>query len=170
MTLTPKAMPPAGKGRPRKRRRRRELQPALDALLGALGKAGLTDQSRRLQIMAAWSTAVGARIAARTEPHVFSRGVLTIKVQTTAWQNELTFLKRDLVNRLNQVLGAHVVKELKMVGGTVHKRRSPERVELPPLPSAQARRVADTAASIEDDEVRARFVALMEKELRRRQM
>ena len=85
-----------------RKRRRGEPETAADAMVAAFSQAGLSDQARRLRIWSAWAACVGARIAQHTEPHTFSRGVLTVRTFSSAWQNELTFLKAEMITRLNE--------------------------------------------------------------------
>lgn len=49
---------------------------------------------------AEWTRIVGARIAGRTRVGKLERGVLTIKVASSAWSNELSFLKGQLLSKL----------------------------------------------------------------------
>ncbi|MBN1962559.1 MAG: DUF721 domain-containing protein [Deltaproteobacteria bacterium] len=134
-----------------------------DALLAALGKTGLSDQARRLMISQIWTKAVGKQTARHTEPDGFSRGVLRVKASSAAWQNELTFLKAEIINRLNDVLGKKIVREIRVVAGSV--RRLSE-VRKPPwlnqLSTAKEQEIADAnSLPIKDDEVRASFEHLM---------
>jgi len=47
-----------------------------------------------------WRRLVGARIANRTRVGRLNRGVLTLYVATSAWSNELNFLKQELIAKL----------------------------------------------------------------------
>ena len=114
------------------RAKRKSLtKPASHAVLGLLKKLGLTDQARKLRISAAWAQAVGPEIASRTEPQSFNRGVLVVKSASAAWQNELTFLKAEIIEKVNDALeGRATVKELKVISGTIAPREGKE----PPPP------------------------------------
>lgn len=159
---------PQRKPRPRRRRRRDPLE-ARDAVLSALGKLGLTDHARRLRIFLCWNEVVGERIAARTEPFTFSRGVLTLRTHNPAWQNELTYLKAELIEKLNAALGAKVVREIKLVAGRIRPgRRGLQGRALPPATAEERAHVTQVSNIIEDPEVRASFAAMMEKETRAR--
>lgn len=58
-----------------------------------------------------WRRIVGPKIAGRTRVGTLSRGVLTIKVASSAWSNELSFLKSDLLGRLSR--GGFEVSDLR---------------------------------------------------------
>lgn len=137
----------------------------VDAMASTLGRLGLSEQAQRLRIAQHWSAAVGARIADRTLPHAFARGVLTVKVASSAWQNELTFLKEDIIARLNELLGQRLVRDLKVVSG--HLGSSAGRRGAPPArPTAEeASTAAHTAEAIGDPEVRAAFGGMMSRYL-----
>ena len=148
-----------------RRRRKRKLENAGDAILAALGELGLTDQARRLVIWQAWPRVVGPEIANRTEPEGFSRGVLRVKASSAAWQNELTFHKQEIRDRLNKVLGPGLVKDIKVQSGTVRPRER-EAPIVPPRPDDREKALAARAASdIPDAEVRAAFESFMGKHL-----
>jgi len=149
----------------RYRRRKRPLQGVGDLVGKALEAAGLTDQARRFRIYQGWRDAVGPDIGARTEPESFSRGVLVVRAHTASWQNELTFLKADIINKLNSLLGAGVVRDLKVVAGHGSaKRREAPYVAPAPTP-ADAAEAASCGRAIPDDEVRREFERLMRLDL-----
>jgi hypothetical protein len=144
------------------RRRRRDPVVAHEALAHALDDLGLTDQAHRLRIILAWPQAVGPRIAGSTTPSMFSRGVLTVRAHTASWQQELTYLKSELVTRLNDALGRKVVTEIKVIAGNPPVR-PPKRTAVEPDADdvAAAERVA---SEIEDPEVRACFAKLLARD------
>jgi len=55
---------------------------------------------------AAWPIAVGAAIAAETEPVAERAGTLTVACRSAVWAAELELLGPELIERLNAVLGA----------------------------------------------------------------
>jgi len=161
---------PAPKRRIRRRRRRRTQPTALaDSLAKAFERIGLTDQARRLRILAIWPSAVGEAVAERTEVQSFSRGVLTVRSQSAAWRNELTFLKRDLLAQLNAALGSHMVHELRIVSGRVQKPAAAaarkRRKASTPVAPRDRQQAAATASTISDPEVREAFARMMAAEL-----
>jgi hypothetical protein len=101
-----------------------------------------------------WRSAVGERIASRTEPGRLRAGVLTVHAASAAWAQELTFLSPEIVLRV-QGLGLPV-KSLRFVVreavGTATPRRAPARpVQKKPLPEELEARLA----SVADPELRA---------------
>jgi len=97
-----------------------------------------------------WRDAVGLRIAERARPLSLERGVLTLRVATSVWANELSLLAPTILERLQ---AARVpVTELRFrVGPIDPPQRPPERrascaVPPPaPLPAELSRVLADVA-------------------------
>jgi len=122
---------------------------------------GLSDVAKRVRLSSAWNEAVGAEMASRTEPLTLSRGVLTIRSTSAAWQNELTFLKGEILRRINAALGKeNAVRELRVVAGTL--RSAPKPVERPrwldEAPTVEDREIAEDAAlPLHDPELKAAF-------------
>ena len=53
---------------------------------------------------AAWTEAVGERIAAEARPVAESDGVLTVSCSSSAWAQELDLLSPELLERLSEAL------------------------------------------------------------------
>lgn len=105
-----------------------------------------------------WRNIVGERIAGRTRVGKNYKGLLTIKVASSAWCNELSFLEDDIVGKL--VRAGHDVRELRFrvdaVGQRAPTRRSaprpsPER----PAQVALSAELESRLASVEDPNLRA---------------
>lgn len=128
-----------------------------EAVAYALDRSGLTDQARRVRIAKIWREAVGAKLAERTAPESFNRGVLLVRTASAAWQNELTYLREELIRRINDTVGSELVKELKVVSGRFHRRSAPATRKKRPLTERERDAVADAAQAIRDPELRHLF-------------
>lgn len=150
----------------RGKRRNCPLEDSSNVMYRALRQAGLNDQARRLQIFQCWRGAVGPKIAARTTPEMFRHGVLLVKVANATWQHELTYLKADIITKLNDALGKAMVTELKVICG--HRNAASENPDQGPrIPQPQAQDYAAAAAvssPITDPSVRAAFERLVAKD------
>lgn len=116
----------------------------------------LARQTGALMTHEQWRRVVGSKIAARTRVGRLSRGTLTIKVASSAWSNELSFLREDLTGRLVQQ--GHEVARLRFVVdqglGKPSPRRPLERDRATrdqPLPPELSARLAE----VEDPNLRA---------------
>jgi len=148
--------------------RKQEAVGIADALLSALRENGLKDQAIKLEIATAYCESVGEMVAKRSEPLSFSRGVLMIKSSSPAWQNELTFLKDELIARLNDTLGSKVVKDIKVVAGNRGAYTPPKPPEDPrgkwvdePAQASDVEEVEQVSADITDPDLRRRFEDVM---------
>lgn len=119
------------------------------------------------RIWLVWEPAVGRRIASHAQPAAFRDGILTLRVDSAPWMQQLTFLKRDLIAKVNAELGEELVKDLYMKGGKVDAPadadapRTPKRRELSDEESAWIHEQAD---SVRDPELRAVFESLIRKD------
>ena len=85
--------------------RKGEPQTAAQAIVAALGYNAITDDIRAQRITAEWTELVGPKIAARTRPDAVRERVLYVDVATSAWMQELTLLKPQLLSGLLERLG-----------------------------------------------------------------
>jgi predicted nucleic acid-binding Zn ribbon protein len=83
---------------------------ALDQLIDTLGIRKKLQEQGVLEI---WSEAVGEQIAKATKATRITRGVLLINVKSGAWRQELTMRKKEIISRLNNVVGAEIVRDIK---------------------------------------------------------
>lgn len=97
-----------------------------------------------------WQRAVGERLAVKTYPERIADGVLTVRVPSSTWAQELSLLSEVVLQRL--VAAGHRVTRLRF-----HVSAGPVRPEAPvtivrraPLPSG----LADSIARVDDPELR----------------
>jgi len=89
-----------------------------------LARLRLTGPMVGWQAVEVWPEVVGDRVAARAHAVAFRDGTLVVEVDSATWMNELTYLKRRMIDDLNRRLGAEVVSELRLTpasGGTGHR-------------------------------------------------
>lgn len=67
-----------------------------------------------------WQTSVGEAIAKEAKPGAFKDGILIVHVSSSVWMQQLNFLKRDIITKLNGVLKCEMVREIKFKIGKVH--------------------------------------------------
>jgi hypothetical protein len=155
---------------PPNRSKKGELAPlsdnASDIFSRILSTCGLTEQSYHLKIFLAWEQAVGTNISSRTAIQSYTRGILIVKAASPTWQHELMFLRRDIINKLNHIMGKRLVHELKVVCGHLPRpEKNTANVAAPPSEADYA--VAkETSLPIADPELRAAFERLMAKDRR----
>jgi predicted nucleic acid-binding Zn ribbon protein len=126
------------------RRRKGSSSPRLigDILPETLRKKSIHLPMKDRPLIEAWNRAVGPQIGAKAQPDRIRDDVLYVRVSTSVWMHELQFMKQDIIEKLNGVLGATAVSQIRFFIGNV---------EAPPAkPSAQS--VSFDAADLKADE------------------
>jgi hypothetical protein len=143
------------------RRRRRSEPTQISALLERwLSRKGLRAELLQYEILVRWPELVGDRLAAHTEPAIFKDGKLTVRVGSSAWLHELSFLRADVAQKINAGLGDERVTEIRLVAGPVRRRRrraeEPQPVAAPaePVPAALLGEIEAALSGIEDEGLR----------------
>jgi predicted nucleic acid-binding Zn ribbon protein len=90
------------------RRAPRTLEPALRELAVALAPASTLG---RVQVV--WERAAGPAVAGAARPTAERDGVLTVTCEASVWAQELDLMSTDLIERLNDALGAPAIRELR---------------------------------------------------------
>ncbi|MDQ2850926.1 DciA family protein [Dermatophilaceae bacterium Sec6.4] len=90
-------------------------------LLGAQFDRLLAERGWQLDVaagtvMGRWREIVGPEVAAHSEPVTYADGVLTVKADSTAWATQLRLLSSTMLGRMEQLVGADVVLELRVTG------------------------------------------------------
>ena len=86
-----------GKGRYYNRRRSPEA--AKQILRAVLGQYGLDKKLERYEFIFRWREIVGDEIAERTIPEAIQGSVLVVRVESSAWAQELSFQKNIILKR-----------------------------------------------------------------------
>lgn len=83
---------------------------ALDELVSSLG---IQKKLQEYDAVVYWESVVGERIAQMTKVTRILQGVLFVHVKTSTWRNELTLRKKEIIDKLNNIIGTNVVKDIK---------------------------------------------------------
>lgn len=75
--------------------------------------------AKMIRVWDIWPSAVGEHIGANTNPAAFRGRLLIVNVVDSAWLQELWFLKKDIVGKVNNCLGEELVEEIKFKIGPV---------------------------------------------------
>ncbi len=86
---------------------------AMQALIDDLCRRwGIEKKVKEYQALSMWPQIVGKRIAEKAKPLGIQKGKLFLSVESASWRNELTFLKRDIIDKINRSVGTKVVHEI----------------------------------------------------------
>ncbi|HUH00419.1 MAG TPA: DUF721 domain-containing protein [Kofleriaceae bacterium] len=150
--------------------RSRNRLDAADALAAVIEHYKLAATIEERRVLTEWREVVGPRIASRTWPGAVRAGVLTVRVTNSAWMQELTFIKAQLVSKLRERFGDLVTNvrftlgqpgqaARDTLGSAERGRRRPQPEYTPPVMPAAAgadlERIRSETDTIDDDELRA---------------
>ncbi len=69
--------------------------------------------SQLTKVWEIWSEAVGQTIAANAQPAAFKGDLLLVNVTSSPWLHQLQFLKKEIINKLNQNLGKNLINDIR---------------------------------------------------------
>lgn len=84
-------------------------------LLRVVRQLGLERELQGWKAAEEWPRLVGARIARHTRCAGFHEGTLRVEAESSAWMHELSYLERELVQKINRHFGTDLVREVKFV-------------------------------------------------------
>ena len=134
-----------------------DLPAVLQGLLRG-AEASYPDRAHRLWEV--WEQAVGPDVARRSYPAELRRGRLTVAVENAAWMQQLSFLREQLRDALNQAVGQEVVKEIRMRQAPPDRPPPPRGREPPPpwlsepLDAPALRAIDEEVSALSDPDLR----------------
>ena len=121
------------------------------------------------KIWLVWEAAVGRQIAAKAQPASFRDGVLSVVVVSAPWMQQLTFLKKGMMEKLNERIGHELVRDIYLKAGTPPPSpvTQPERKKKPQrkLAETELRWIAEQTAAVNDRELQETLASLLTKNL-----
>jgi predicted nucleic acid-binding Zn ribbon protein len=82
------------------------------AIARVLDQFGLSQKVRQYNVVDCWAQVVGEQIAKVTVAEKIADGKLYVTVANPVWRNELVFLKKDLIAKLNHAMAQDVVHDI----------------------------------------------------------
>ena len=110
------------------------------AVKGALRRLNLDTKMRGYAVWGFWDQTVGETVAQQAQPAFVRGGILFVKCSSSAWMQQLQFMKVTIRDELNRLLGREVIKDIRYQIGTI----SP--------PSHDEPSVKDQEVALDDDE------------------
>ncbi|MBN2029113.1 DUF721 domain-containing protein [bacterium] len=62
--------------------------------------------------MSLWPSVVGERLSKVTKPQYVENGRMLVKVNDSAWRNEIVYSKREIIRKMNKALGLKLVIDI----------------------------------------------------------
>jgi predicted nucleic acid-binding Zn ribbon protein len=96
----------------------------IDRILDSIVQSmGLEKRLEENKVLTLWEEAVGRNIAMHTRPVKIKGSRLFVSADSASWRTELTFLKPEIIRRLNAMSGKVVVEEIVFVAGAADQTR-----------------------------------------------
>jgi len=90
-----------------------------ELLSDRLKAMGLEQNIREQRAMLVWNEVVGAQVASAAQPEFARDGILFVVTKSAVWANELTFLKREIISKLNQKLRGNAIRDIVLRTGKI---------------------------------------------------
>lgn len=89
-----------------------------------------------------WNEEVGESVAGHAQPTGFRAGVLSVRVDSATWMQELQFLKEGIRERLNRRLGDDLIRDVYFVSGPTSRTEPPRTSPHQPGPQRRPKPIA----------------------------
>lgn len=87
----------------------KEISAGISSVLSSLG---IGRKIKQYELLDAWPRIVGDQIAGVTTAERITDGRLFIHVEQAVWRNELVFLKKDLIAKINRTMHQDIVHDI----------------------------------------------------------
>lgn len=95
---------------------RHTAQPIGDLLTDYLRETGLEKPLLERQVVELWPEVMGSMVARLTRSVELKNGILTVRISSAALKAQLFECRHQLVDKLNNAVGAQVIDNVKLLG------------------------------------------------------
>ena len=137
------------------------------AVRGALQRLNLDAKMKGYAAWGVWEKAVGDTIAQQAQPAFMRGGILFVKCSSSAWMQQLQFMKGQICEQLNRLLGKGVIKDIRFQMGMIDH---PARIDASAkdqevvLDEAEQARIDEALRPLADPEIKEIARRIMIKE------
>lgn len=93
--------------------RKENMQTLGDALQQLVQSLGIEKQVEQYKIFDVWNDVVGQQVAKVAQPERLQNGVLIVNVNNAPWRNELTFRKREILEKIHERTNSNSITDIK---------------------------------------------------------
>ncbi|NUN68110.1 MAG: DUF721 domain-containing protein [Bacteroidetes bacterium] len=93
--------------------RKENMQSIGDALKQLVQSLGIEKQVEQYKIFDVWNEVVGPQVAKVAQPERIQNGVLIVAVNNAPWRSELTFRKRELLEKIHERTNSASITDIK---------------------------------------------------------
>jgi predicted nucleic acid-binding Zn ribbon protein len=103
------------------RRKSKAPEPVNAVLERVLGSLNLGLKVKQYRIWDVWNSVVGEAIARQAQPQQIRAMVLWVTVSNSTWMQQLEFMKRQIIERINERIGETVIRDIRFRIGEIIK-------------------------------------------------
>jgi hypothetical protein len=137
------------------------------AVKGALHRLNLDARMKGYAAWMVWDKAVGETIAQQAQPAFMRGGVLFVKCSSSAWMQQLQFMKGKICEQLNRLLGKEVIKDIRFQMGMIDRPPHSDATakdQKVVLDAGEQARIEEALRPLQDPEIREIARRIMIKE------
>lgn len=105
-----------------------------DTLERVLQRVDPDHRMKAFRVWTFWDQEVGDSVAKHAQPDGFRAGVLSVRVDSPTWMQELQFMKESIRSRLNQRLGQPLIRDIYFVSGKTAPEKEKTATSSSPIP------------------------------------
>ena len=80
-----------------------------------VSELGISEKIVECEALLVWNDVVGPSLAKNARPIRINNGILEIAVPSAVWRTQLSFMKTDIVRRMNCHVGGEIIRELRLI-------------------------------------------------------
>ena len=89
------------------------IQSIGDTLKLLIESLGIENKIEQYKIFDVWNSAVGEQIAKVAKPERLEKNVLVVNVSNSPWRSELTFRKKEILEKIHTVTNSKSIIDIK---------------------------------------------------------
>ena len=129
-----------------------------EALEGARGTAKIRERMKDWRLWERWDELIGPSIAAHARPTRWQGKALILRVDSSAWMQELSYLKVQLLSKLKEQFPASGIDEIRLELGELppapKRVQGAQRIEMRPLCGDEREFIERSVERIADPELK----------------
>ncbi len=94
-------------------KKQENIQSLGDALKLLVQSLGIEKQVEQYKIFDVWNEVVGQQVAKVAQPERLQNGVLIVSVNNAPWRSELTFRKKEILEKIHQQTNSTSITDIK---------------------------------------------------------
>ncbi|MFZ3072589.1 MAG: DUF721 domain-containing protein [Thermodesulfobacteriota bacterium] len=134
------------------------------AIKDAFPNLGLETLLMEHEIRKNWQRIIGDSLSRKTLPARLRNKTLCVSVSSSAWMNELSFHKKEILKKINEMLGKTVVAEIIFKPGSVKNAKNSVKSESPARELTQGEKlfIEKVSSAVKDRELKKALKKAME--------